>query len=129
MSERLLEGGRARVRSARDDHDALAALVAFHVEFALDKPDVITVQARDLANLSANVRRTVRALQHDYVSVWADVVERLAGCTRPHAVAASHAAFGLMNSTPHSARLPRSEMAELLGQMADAALRSAHNAA
>ncbi|MDA8313527.1 MAG: TetR/AcrR family transcriptional regulator [Actinomycetota bacterium] len=128
VSQRLLDGGRARVRDAKDDQEALGALVEFHVEFALDEPDVITVQTRDLESLPTPARRAVRALQHDYVSVWTDVVERLTGCTRQHAVAAAHAAFGLMNSTPHSARLPRSEMAALLRQMAGAALRSAAGA-
>ena len=125
VSERLLDGGRARVEGARDAAEALAALVDFHVEFALDEPDVITVQARDLANLPPGANRAVRALQHEYVSVWADVVERLTRCSRGQAVAAAHAAFGLMNSTPHSARLPRAEMAALLRAMAHAALRGA----
>lgn len=129
-SRRLLEGGRRRARAegaegAQDPLQALAALVEFHVEFALDDPDVITVQERDLANLPAAANREVRALQHQYVSVWATVVERLTDCTTEQAVAAAHAAFGLMNSTPHSARLPRIEMAALLREMAMAALRSA----
>lgn len=129
-SRRLLEGGRRLARAegsegAEDPLQALAALVEFHVEFALDDPDVITVQERDLANLPAAANREVRALQHQYVSVWATVVERLTGCTTEQAVASAHAAFGLMNSTPHSARLPRIEMAALLREMAMAALRSA----
>jgi AcrR family transcriptional regulator len=127
VSRRLLEGGRRRARGegAEDPSQALAALVEFHVEFALDDPDVITVQGRDLANLPPAANREVRALQHQYVSVWAEVVEQLTGCTTEQAVAAAHAAFGLMNSTPHSARLPRVEMAALLREMAMAALRSA----
>ncbi|HVC14759.1 MAG TPA: TetR/AcrR family transcriptional regulator [Acidimicrobiales bacterium] len=127
VSQRLLEGGRQRVDSAADAAAALAALVEFHVEFALDEPDVITVQERDLANLPPDASRAVRALQHDYVSVWADVVEQLTACNRAQGVAAAHAAFGLVNSTPHSARLPRAQMAALLGEMATAALRAAGN--
>lgn len=125
VSQRLLDGGRRRVEVAEDAEQALTALVEFHVEFALDEPDVITVQERDLASLPPGANRMVRALQHEYVSVWADVVERLTGCRRERAVAAAHAAFGLMNSTPHSARLPRAHMAALLRDMADAALRAA----
>ncbi len=125
VSRRLLAGGRARVTEAADPEQALARLVEFHVRFALDEPDVITVQERDLASLPPASRREVRALQHEYVSVWAEVVEAVCGCPRDRAVAAAHAAFGLMNSTPHSARLPRSEMAALLSAMADAALRAA----
>lgn len=128
VSERLLEGGRRRAEGAAGPGQALAALVEFHVEFALDDPDVITVQERDLASLPPAANRTVRALQNEYVSVWAGVVERLTGCTSQQAVAAARAAFGLMNSTPHSARLPRAEMAAMLREMAVAALRSAGNA-
>lgn len=124
-SERLLEGGCQRVREHPDPDQALDALIAFHVDFALDDPDVITVQARDLANLPEETRRTVRALQHRYVGVWAEVVEALTGCAHQRAVAAAHAAFGLMNSTPHSARLPRPDMAALLRAMARAAVERA----
>jgi AcrR family transcriptional regulator len=125
VSERLLDGGRRRVEAAADPERALAALIEFHVEFALDDPDVITLQERDLESLPPGANRAVRALQHEYVSVWADVIERLTGCRRDQSVAAAHAAFGLMNSTPHSARLPRAQMASLLRDMAYAALRAA----
>lgn len=128
VSERLLDGGRRRAESEADPAQALAALVEFHVAFALDEPDVITVQERDLASLPPAANRSVRALQNEYVSVWADVVERLTGCTSEQGVAAARAAFGLMNSTPHSARLPRAEMAAMLRGMAIAALRSAGDA-
>ncbi len=124
VSQRLLDGGRGRAQGAEDAAQALASLIEFHVEFALDEPDVITVQERDLASLPQGAKQAVRALQHEYVSVWADVVERVCGCSRERAVAAAHAAFGLMNSTPHSARLPRAQMAALLRDMADAALRA-----
>ena len=52
-----------------------------------------------------------------------------AGCREVHAGlrpdsarAMAHAAFGLINSTPHSALLPDARMRELLTQMAVAAL-------
>ncbi len=122
VSERLLAGGARRAAEAADPGHALAALVAFHVDFALDEPDVITVQERDLASLPPAARRSVRELQHRYVSVWAGVIGDLTGWEREPAVAAAHAAFGLMNSTPHSARLPRQEMAALLRAMTLAAI-------
>lgn len=124
VSERLLEGGRQRVDGAADPASALVALVQWHVEFALDNADVISVQTRDLASLPAPERRQVRALQQRYVEVWADVIAAAAGCEAGTAVAAAHAAFGLINSTPHSARLPRPEMAALLRAMALGAIRS-----
>jgi AcrR family transcriptional regulator len=129
VSERLLEGGVRRAAAAPSPADALDSLVSFHVDFALGEPDVITVQARDLANLPPEARRKVRSLQHRYVSVWATVIDGVTGCGKELAVAAAHAAFGLMNSTPHSARLPRHEMRAVLQSMALGALRSAGSVA
>ncbi|MGH8979533.1 MAG: TetR/AcrR family transcriptional regulator [Acidimicrobiales bacterium] len=122
VSERLLEGGLARVETASSPDDALSALVAFHVDFALRDADVITVQSRDLASLPPEASRKVRALQHRYVSVWASVVDEVTRCGPSRAVAGAHAAFGLMNSTPHSARLPPQEMRSMLCAMALGAL-------
>jgi AcrR family transcriptional regulator len=128
VSRQLLDGGLRRRAGAAGADDALEALVAWHVEFALDNPDVITVQERELASLPAEASHAVRTLQHRYVDVWADVIDGVTGCGRDVAVGAAHAAFGLMNSTPHSARLPRAQMADLLRTMALAALRSARRA-
>ncbi len=125
VSQRLLDGGRTRVAGASDPDAALRSLVAWHVEFALDNADVISVQTRDLASLGSAERRQVRALQQRYVEVWAGVVARVAPCDGGTAVAATHAAFGLVNSTPHSARLARPEMAALLQAMALGAVRAA----
>ena len=53
ISERLLAGGSERVAEAGDDAAAqLRALIAFHVDFALDNPALITVQDRDLGSLT-----------------------------------------------------------------------------
>ena len=123
-SERLLEGGRRRVEGAHGPAEALDALIDFHVAFALGEPDVITVQQRDLSSLPPRTRRAVRALQHEYVGLWVGVVGQLTGCSPERALAAAHAAFGLMNSTPHSARLPSAAMSALLREMAGAALRA-----
>lgn len=129
VSRQLLDGGLRRVRDQPDPRRALDALIAFHVGFALDDPDVITVHGRDLANLPGGTQRAVRSLQHRYVAVWADVVEEVTGCARERAVAVAHAVFGLINSTPHSARLEREEMADLLRAMARAAVEGAGGAA
>src|SRR6218665_2875889 len=78
VSEGLLDGGRAVV-----DHAGHAAsppppsLLRFHVAFALRAPDVIRVQDRDLAALSAQDRESVRDLQRRYVDLWVDVLHRL----------------------------------------------------
>ena len=124
ISERLLEGGTARVAAAGDDPMAqLRTLIAFQVDFALDNPALITVHDRDLGSLADEDAAQVRRLQRRYVEVWVDVLSRL----RPEegtdaSRARAHAVFGLVNSTPHSAgRLPRPAMAALLATMAEAA--------
>jgi len=124
ISEHLLAGGSERVAEAGDDAAAqLRALIAFHVDFAVDNPALITVQDRDLGSLTETDAAQVRRLQRRYVEVWVTVLARL----HPAADAATcraraHAVFGLINSTPHSAgRLPRQPMAALLADMAWAA--------
>src|SRR3954453_5348293 len=121
ISERLLAGGSERVADAGADPAAqLRALIAFHVDFALDNPARIPVQDRDLTTLPDTEAAQVRRLQRRYVEVWVTVLARL----HPAADAATcraraHAVFGLINSTPHSAgRLGRPAMAALLAEMA-----------
>jgi AcrR family transcriptional regulator len=123
ISENLLAGGQARVERAGDPAAALAELVRFHVDFALDDPALITVQERNLGNLTEPDRRRVRALQRRYVEVWVDTIRAaVPGTTEATARAAAHAVFGLINSTPHSRHLGREQMGRLLRGMAMAAL-------
>jgi hypothetical protein len=67
----------------------------------------------------------VRTLQRAYVDLWATSLRRLHG-TRSlgldRARAMAHAAFGLINSTPHSGLLPDRQMADLLRDMTLSAL-------
>jgi AcrR family transcriptional regulator len=105
VSQGLLEGGRAVVASADDDAAALRSLVRFHVDFALRDPDVIRVQDRDLGALAQQDREAVRGLQRRYVDLWVDVLGRLnPSSDRAELRLRSQATFGLLNSTPHSAR-------------------------
>src|SRR4051794_17590678 len=124
-SERLLVGGRAVVDTAADDAErALGSLIRFHVDFATTDPDVIRVQERDLPALSAADREHVRGLQRSYVDLWVDVLARLSPRTdRPELRLRAQATFGLLNSTPFSARgLTPSRTRELLAEMAQASL-------
>ena len=117
ISEQLL--ARAEAIVARGDGGGvLAELVDAHIEFALDRQDLITVQYRDLVYAAPDAQRAVRRLQSRYVERW---VEQL-GADPRRSRATVHAVLGMLNSTPHSARLPREEMGSLLRQMALAAL-------
>src|SRR3954452_21657269 len=122
VSRDLLAGGRAIAAAHRDPHAALAALVRFQADFASREPELIVVQDRDLANLPPAERHRVRQLQRTYVEIWVDVLVRChPGVPAESARTAAHAAFGLLNSTPHAAsREPG--VADLLGHLALRAL-------
>jgi AcrR family transcriptional regulator len=123
ISEELLAGGQER-RDANEPAGVLAELVRFQVDFALDNPALITVQERNLGNLTEPDRRRVRALQRRYVEVWVQAIRDTdAAIDEPAARAAAHAVFGLINSTPHSRHLGRAGMAAMLCEMALGALR------
>lgn len=126
ISERLLAEGRARVAAAGDPAGALGALIAWHVDFALDNPALITVQTRELDNVPEPDRHEIRRLQREYAEEWVTVLARLRPDRAPRLRAAVHATFGLINSTPYSAgELDREALAALLTAMARAALTPA----
>ena len=119
ISERLLEVGRERSEAAPDARAALVALVEWHVDFALRDRPLIVVQDRDWESLPDDAREQVRRLQREYVDLWAGRLREVHAGLRPDSARAmAHAAFGLINSTPHSALLPDARMRELLTQMA-----------
>ncbi len=126
ISERLLEVGRERVATADGDPlTAVRALVDWHVDFALRHRALIVVQDRDWESLPVEARERVRTLQRAYVDLWAAELRRLsAGLSLVAARARAHAVFGLINSTPHSGRLPDEEMRRMLAEMALRALGS-----
>jgi AcrR family transcriptional regulator len=123
ISEVLLDGGQDLAARFGQPAGLLTELVRFQVDFALDNPALITVQERNLGNLTDPDRRRVRALQRRYVEVWVQAIQEVVtGIDEPSARAAAHAVFGLINSTPHSRHLDRDQMAALLREMALAAL-------
>jgi AcrR family transcriptional regulator len=122
-SERLLEGGRALTASGGDAREVFEALIAFHLEFATADADVIRVQDRELANLPAEVNQRVRRLQREYVREWVGPLAVL----RPDLDDDERetrllAAFGLLNSTPHSAAPSGDRAGGILAGMARRAL-------
>jgi AcrR family transcriptional regulator len=127
ISQQLLDEGSRRVVAAPDARAALDALLRWHIEFALSQPALITVQGRELSNVPQPARRQIRRLQRLYVEEWVTVLSELMP-QAPQATlrTATHAMFGLLNSTPHSAsELSADVMAELLYHMAHAALTAA----
>jgi AcrR family transcriptional regulator len=125
VSEQLLAGGRARVRAHADDAGAaLAALVDFHVDFALNNPAVIALHLHELDRLPEEPRREIRRLQRLYVEEWVGVLTgRRPELPPGDARVLAHAAFGLMNSTPYlSGEVDRARCADLLRAATLAAL-------
>ena len=123
ISEELLAVGTERSAAAPDATDALHALVDWHITFALANKSLIVVQDRDWASLPAEAREKVRTLQRSYVALWATRLRELdPGLTDVEATVRAHAAFGLLNSTPHSAFLPEDGMRAVLHDMAARAL-------
>ena len=124
VSQDLVAGGHAVVSETTDAAAVLRELVRFHVHFALSNPDVIRVQDRDLDSLAEADRHRVRLLQREYVELWVEVLKRV----HPSGDEAllrirAHATFGLLNSTPHSARTSaQPAVRALLEEMALAAL-------
>ena len=65
----------------------------------------------------------MQQLQRRYVEIWvAAIQDAVPGVDEAHARSAAHAVFGLINSTPHSARIGQDQMTDLLHRMAMAAL-------
>ena len=119
ISEELLAVGRERAASAGDGVPAVRALVGWHVDFALRHRSLIVVQDRDWESLPPEAREQVRALQRSYVDLWAAQLAHVhAALPLDRGRAMAHAAFGLINSTPHSALLPEAQMRDLLTRMA-----------
>jgi AcrR family transcriptional regulator len=105
VSQDLLDGGRRVVAESGGAAEALARLVAFHVDFALSNPDVIRVQDQDFSSLADEDQAEVRTLQRSYVELWVQVLAELhAGTEATELRVRAHATFGLINSTPHSVR-------------------------
>ena len=123
ISETLLAEGRNRVAGADGPRAALEALVEWHIEFALEHRALIVVQDRDWSSLPDEARERVRALQRAYVDEWAAQIRRHDPTLSPETSRTrAHVLFGLLNSTPHSGRLPDPQMHDVLRDMAHGAL-------
>lgn len=125
ISTRLLAGAESVVADSGTTATALDGLIDFHLDFALGEPNLIRIQDRDLASLPAQAQRQVRRAQRRYIETWVAV---LCG-VHPHlteddARLMAQAAFGLLNSTPHSVRsADRRRSRDVLRAMTAAALQ------
>ncbi len=126
VSRRLLDGATRRVAQHDSAAEQLEALLRFHVDFALAEPELIAVHFRDLGSAPDRERRLVRQLQRSYVGVWVEVLQRVhPEVSRERATSSVQAVLGLLNSTPYSLRAGEPRMADLLHDMALAALEAA----
>ena len=125
ISTRLLAGAREVIARTDDPAEALDGLVDFHLDFAFGESDLIRIQDRDLGHLPDAAKRQVRRAQRQYVEIWVSVLTRLdRDLPEDDARVMAHAAFGLLNSTPHSVRpaAPKAQSREVLRRMTIAAL-------
>src|SRR5699024_8841219 len=101
---------------------------AAHARFAVADRNLIRIQDRSLSVLGADARHRVRRLQREYVELWVSVLCALEPDLPPReARFRAHAAFGLMNSTPHAPSVDghgRGDPERVLTTMALAALRA-----
>ncbi|MDA2893802.1 TetR/AcrR family transcriptional regulator [Mycolicibacterium sp. BiH015] len=131
ISTRLLAGATEVASETEDAYPALAALIDFHLDFALGESDLIRIQDRDLGNLPAAAKRQVRRKQRQYVEIWVQVLRRRdTELTEADARLMAHGTFGLLNSTAHSMKPGTTRTAEtssrsVLRAMTVAALTSA----
>ncbi|NUL47867.1 TetR/AcrR family transcriptional regulator [Cellulosimicrobium funkei] len=126
VSRDLLTGAQQVVARRGPARGTLTALVRFQADFAVAHRDVIAVQDREMRHLDTQARAEVVRLQRAYIGLWADQLV-LVHPDEDHATAVfrAQAAFGLLNSTPHSVRRSPAEQSgrgALLERMALAAL-------
>lgn len=128
ISERLRNGGAAVVERGDAPDMTLRALIDFHIEVLVTKPDLIAVQDRDLSTMTESANHQVRSLQRRYVEQWVDVLlavhheQHDAPVSREEARVRVHATFGLLNSSHRQPPFPEPELRRLLSAMAWSAL-------
>ncbi|MBM7367437.1 TetR/AcrR family transcriptional regulator [Gordonia hydrophobica] len=127
ISEQLYDGGSAAAGSPGSPDDRLHKLIEFHIDVLVTRPDLISVQDRDLFSLSDDARYRVRSLQRRYVEEWVRVLceraaERGTDLEAVEARVRIHAMFGLLNSSPRLPAFPPERLRALLIGMALGAL-------
>ena len=120
----LVERACEAIAGAPTDEDALRALIAGHVDFAVRDRSIIKVYDQEAHALPDADRHRLRRAMSGYADLWVDVVARLRpDLSRPAASVAVRATFGLLNSVAdYGARLPADDEAALLCAMGYRAL-------
>ncbi len=125
ISTRLLAGAREVLADTPDAAAALDGLIDFHLDFVLGESNLIRIQDRDLGHLPSAAKRQVRKAQRQYVEIWVDVLRQVDDqLDESEARLKAQAVFGLLNSTPHSVKMPSTDHAsrQILRAMTVAAL-------
>lgn len=104
ISIRLVDGARAVLAEFEEEgpERQLRELIAGHSQFAATEPELITIQGREMENLTGEPRDKVRSLQRTYLRMWTDV---LLGCKpeleRTEARLRVQLVAGLINASRH----------------------------
>jgi len=122
--EGLRDGARDAVGNARSPDEALDALIAAHVDFALRDRSIIAVYDQEAHTLPDDDRRRIRRTQRAYAETWVEVLRARTRALTPEVARATvHAAFGLVNSvSDYRTELDDHHLRRLLVSMTAAAL-------
>ena len=124
IDQLLSEGQRLAADRQADPLDALTQLIEGQIGFVVDDRDVAQVYFREIANLPAADRRSLRRKQRLYLEEWVHLLTELRGDLDDTAArTVVHCAIGAIQSTlQHSAGLPEDRQRELLRRSALAVL-------
>jgi hypothetical protein len=125
VSANLISGALERLENITDPRTKLEVLIDWHVENAINDPDVILVQDREWSHLAPAAQKQVRTLQREYLELWVSTLME----ARPEldpllARTFVQATIRLINSTPQNAHIKSAQLHEALGRMAAGALYS-----
>lgn len=103
VSAKLLEGGQRIQAEHPAVQERIERLIDFHVDFALESPEIIRVQEQEMLQLFETDQRNVRRMQRQYLEIWGEAVRQMhPNIHQVELRTRIHGAFGLINSTAHS---------------------------
>jgi AcrR family transcriptional regulator len=122
--EQLLIGARQVLSAGYDPATALRALIALHLDFAVEQRSILAVYAQESHHLAPDDQRRLRAKQRRYVDLWSKAYRQVHPRTaEARARVRVEAVFGLINSVPNvSADIDHRMLRSELRQLAEAAL-------